>query len=246
MKISIITATYNSLKTLPDVLQSIMSQKYDPIEWIVIDGGSTDGTIDFIKQHQDKISRWVSEDDAGIYDALNKGIRYATGDVIGFLHSDDIFASYNVFNAMSSIFKNTKVDGVYGDLQYINQSNTKIIRHWESCDFQPKLLKQGWMPPHPTLFLRKSVYQKYGHFDLSYSIAADYDFMLRILKDETLTFVYLPEVITKMRFGGASNKSIKNIIQKTKEDYRAITSNKVGNMFSIFRKNTSKIKQFFN
>ncbi|WP_282124757.1 glycosyltransferase family 2 protein [Algibacter mikhailovii] len=246
MKFSIITATYNSIKTLPHVLQSIMSQKFDHIEWIVIDGGSTDGTIDFIKQHQDNISRWTSEDDAGIYDALNKGIRYATGDIIGFLHSDDIFASSNVLNAMATVFNDTKVDGVYGDLQYVNQGNTKIIRHWESCDFQPKLLKRGWMPPHPTLFLRKAIYQKYGHFDLSYSIAADYDFMLRILKDESLTFDYLPEVITKMRFGGASNKSIKNIIQKTKEDYRAITSNKVGNMFSIVRKNTSKIKQFFN
>ena len=142
--------------------------------------------------------------------------------------------------------KSENLDGVYGDLQYVDKSNTKkIIRSWKSCDFKPRLLKQGWMPPHPTLFLKKEVYEKHGLFDLSYRISADYDFLLRIFKDPELKFGYLPKVITKMRVGGASNKSLKNIIKKSKEDYRAIRINNIGNFLTLARKNFSKIKQLF-
>ena len=142
--------------------------------------------------------------------------------------------------------KSESLDGVYGDLQYVNKINfKKIIRNWKSCDFKPSLLKQGWMPPHPTLFLKKEVYEKHGLFDLSFKISADYDFMLRIFKDSELKFGYLPKVITKMRVGGASNRSLKNVIRKSKEDYRAIRSNNVGNFLTLIKKNTSKLKQFF-
>jgi glycosyltransferase len=245
MKVSIITATYNSKITLQEAIASIASQKEANIEYIVIDGRSTDGTLDLVKDN-DTIVRYISEPDQGIYDALNKGIKFATGDIIGFLHSDDLFASNTIIARIASEFKNQAIDGVYGDLEYVDKKNTKrVIRRWKSEPFYPKLLKEGWMPAHPTLFLRKSVYEKHGLFNLSYKIAADYDFMLRILQDKTLKFSYLAAVITRMRTGGASNRSIKNIVQKTKEDYKAVTSNKVGGWFTIVRKNTSKVKQFF-
>lgn len=244
MKISIITSTFNSEKTLQDTLDSIQGQNYSEVETIVIDGGSQDGTLELIKKNK-SITKYISEQDNGIYDALNKGVKLATGEIIGFVHSDDLLADTSILTKIAEKIKSEGLDGIYGDLDYVDKNNTnKIIRAWKSCSFQPKLLKQGWMPAHPTLFLKKEVYEKHGLFDTSYKIAADYDFMLRILKDESLKFGYLPEVITKMRVGGASNRSIKNIIQKTKEDYRAVTSNNVGGFLSILRKNTSKIKQF--
>ncbi len=245
MKVSIITSTFNSKSTLQDTLNSIQNQNYQNIETIIIDGGSKDGTLDIIKKNK-VISKFISEPDKGIYDGLNKGIEIATGDVIGYVHSDDVLASETIISEIVAAFINSNIDGVYGDLEYVDKENTnRVIRYWKSKQFHPNLLKQGWMPAHPTLFLKREVYTKYGNFDLSYKIAADYDFMLRVLKDDNLKFSYLPEVITKMRVGGASNRSLKNILQKTKEDYRAVKSNNVGGVFSILRKNTSKIKQFF-
>jgi glycosyltransferase involved in cell wall biosynthesis len=244
VKITVITSTYNSITTLQDTIDSIQRQSYCDIETILIDGGSTDGTLEIIKENKG-VTKFISEPDKGIYDALNKGVQLATGDVVGFVHSDDLLASNKIISQIATAFQTHKVDGVYGDLQYVNKNNTnKVIRVWKSCDFKFSMLKNGWMPAHPTLFLKKEVYEKHGNFDLSYKIAADYDFILRIFKDKTLKFSYLPEVITTMRVGGVSNRSIKNIIQKTKEDYKAITSNNVGNMYSIIKKNTSKIKQF--
>ena len=249
MKISIITATYNSEATLKSCMISVLHQSYQNIEYVIIDGNSTDETLDLVKQHQlqfPKIEfKILSEIDNGIYDALNKGVQLATGDVIGFVHSDDVLASDSIVSKIAEVLKNSNVDGVYGDLEYVNKENTNnIIRYWKSKNFHPKLLKQGWMPAHPTLFLKREVYLKHGNFDLSYNIAADYDFMLRVLKDQSLKFSYIPEVITKMRVGGASNRSLKNIIQKTKEDYRAIRSNNIGGWYLIFLKNISKVRQF--
>jgi glycosyltransferase involved in cell wall biosynthesis len=244
MKISIITSTYNSKNTLQDTFASVRCQKDVTLEYIIIDGASTDGTLDLIQKNK-LVTTYISEPDKGIYEALNKGIQLATGDVIGFVHSDDVLASDTILSQIAKAFENKDIDGVYGDLQYVAHSNTnQVIRHWKSEPFHPKLLKQGWMPAHPTLFLKRAVYKKYGNFDLSYKIAADYDFILRILKEETLKFSYIPKVITKMRVGGMSNRSVKNILQKSKEDYRAVTSNKVGGLLSVLRKNTSKIKQF--
>ena len=246
MKVSIITATYNSIETIHNCLKSILNQNYKNIELIVIDGASKDGTLELIKGNP-SISTFISEPDNGIYDALNKGIDLATGDIIGFVHSDDLLADATIISSIVNQFKNIEVAGVYGDLTYVNKNNTsKVIRSWKSCDFRPSLLKNGWMPAHPTLFLKKEVYEKHGSFNLTYKIAADYDFMLRILKDSSLKFSYLPIVFTKMRIGGASNRSLKNILQKTREDYRAVKSNKVGGVKTIFIKNTSKLKQFIN
>lgn len=229
-------------------MDSIVSQDYSDLEYLFIDGGSSDNTLSIIKKYRQNnpFIKMVSEKDYGIYDALNKGISAASGDIIGFVHSDDFLASSDIINDIISFMKSESLDGVYGDLQYVNKINSKkIIRNWKSCDFKPSLLKQGWMPPHPTLFLKKEVYEKHGLFDLSYKISADYDFILRIFKDSELKFGYLPKDITKMRVGGASNRSIKNIIQKTKEDFRAIRSNDIGNFLTLVKKNTSKFKQFF-
>ena len=248
MKVSIITATYNSAKYIASSLNSIFNQDYKDIECIIIDGDSKDQTISIIKTYQRKNLNitLVSEADNGIYDALNKGIKLATGDLIGFVHSDDKLASPHIISELVLAIKEKQAFGVYGDLQYVSQLDTsKLIRDWKSCVFSKSLLKKGWMPPHPTLFLKKEVYQKHGNFNQNYKISADYDFMLRVLKDKTLKFVYLPHVIIKMRVGGASNKNLKNIILKTKEDYKAITSNKIGNWVTLFLKNYSKFKQFF-
>lgn len=250
MKISIITATYNSVATIVSCMESVLQQTYPNIEYVIIDGQSTDNTLEMAQHIKSKSPQAniviQSEPDKGIYDALNKGIALATGDVIGFVHSDDMLANPNTIQNIVNTFNTQKLDGVYGDLQYVTQTNTdKVIRHWQSQQFKANLLKKGWMPAHPTLFLKRDVYAKQGHFNLKYKIAADYDFILRVFKDLSYTFGYLPEVITKMRAGGASNRSLKNIIIKSKEDYKAVTSNKVGGWYTIVFKNLSKVNQFF-
>lgn len=247
MKVSIVTATYNSEKTIEKCMNSVLAQTYSNIEYIVIDGLSIDKTLEKVKYLSEKHSNLivVSEKDNGIYDALNKGIGMATGDIVGFVHSDDFLANTDVINKIVDVFKKNKVDGVYGNLHYVALNDTnKIIRNWVGKSFNMSMLRQGWMPAHPTLYLKKDVYHNNGVFDLSYKIAADYDFILRIFKQEELKFYYLPSTIVKMRVGGASNRSLKNIIQKSKEDYRAIKTNKTGSWFTIILKNLSKIGQF--
>lgn len=248
MRITLITATFNSASSIKTCLDSVVLQNYNDLEYLIIDGKSSDATLKIIKVYQKKFPfiKLISEKDFGIYDALNKGVQLASGDVIGFVHSDDFLEFNDIINDIVSMTKSENLDGVYGDLQYVDKSNTQeIIRSWKSCDFKPRLLKQGWMPPHPTLFLKREVYEKHGLFDLSYRISADYDFLLRIFKDPELKFGYLPKVITKMRVGGVSNQSLKNIIKKSKEDYRAIRINNIGNFLTLVRKNFSKIKQLF-
>ncbi|WP_282041180.1 glycosyltransferase family 2 protein [Winogradskyella flava] len=247
MKVTIITATYNSEQTIGVCMRSVLEQTYEDIEYIIIDGESKDKTLNHvIALIKDKTNvQLISEPDKGIYDALNKGIARATGDIIGFVHSDDFLADSNIIEKIVEVFKSQNVDGIYGNLHYVAFSDTdKIIRNWVSKTFKTKLLEQGWMPAHPTLYLKKELYNLNGGFDLSYKIAADYDFILRIFKQEGLKFYYLSITIVKMRIGGASNRSLKNIINKTKEDYRAVKDNQIGNWFTIVLKNVSKIKQF--
>lgn len=248
MKISIITATYNSSANIESALESISGQDFSNIELLIIDGCSKDDTLSKIRRSFKGKVKIISEKDKGIYDALNKGVILSSGNIIGFLHSDDLFASKDILSKIESVFQTENVDGVYGDLQYVDKEVTsKVIRYWKSQFFQPDLLKKGWMPAHPTLFLRKEVYKKHGLFNLDYKIAADYDLMLRIFSDATLKFKYLPQVITKMRVGGASNRSLKNIKIKSKEDLKAIKSNNLKNPYRVlFRKNISKISQFIN
>lgn len=249
MKVSIITATYNSEKNIHNSINSILNQSYKDYEVIIVDGASKDKTLEIVESFSEKFSNIniLSEKDFGIYDALNKGINLATGNIIGFLHSDDEFYSTTTLLEIVNEFNKNEIDGVYGNLNYVsNNLIPKIIRNWESQSFNVKFLKKGWMPAHPTLFLRREIYEKHGLFDLKFTISADYDFMLRVLRDETLKFCYLPRVITNMRIGGASNKNLKNIVIKMIEDYRAIRKNKIGGIFTLILKNTSKIKQFFS
>ena len=250
MKISIITATHNSLQHLPNVISNIQQQTYVNIEYIVIDGGSLDGTVEYLKQ-SNLISQIISEPDQGIYDALNKGINNATGDIIGFLHSDDIFASPNTIASIAKVFSTPSIenggfpDVVYGDLVFIDPKDSdKVVRYWKSQPFTPNLLKRGWMPAHPTVFMRREVYQKHGLFNIDLKCAADYDYILRVFRDPTLNIAYLPEVITNMRIGGVSTKGIKNLINKKKEDYWVLKNNKMHfPLWILLLKNISKIPQ---
>lgn len=187
----------------------------------------------------------VSEPDQGIYDALNKGISKSRGDVIGFLHADDVFADEHVLTRVGEAFQNPAVQAVYGDLQYVRKGDvSKVIRHWKSGSFDARSLARGWMPPHPTLYVRRTVYEQLGGFDTRFRIAADYDFMLRLLTQPEIVTAYVPHVLVKMRVGGASNRSITNILRKSREDLQALRSNKVGGLTTLFWKNISKIGQF--
>ena len=248
MRISIISSCFNSELTIAETLNSIEFQSYDDIELVMVDGNSKDNSLKIIQSFKEKFLniKIISENDNGVYDALNKGIELASGDIIGFIHSDDIFKSNTVLSDIVSIFENNDVDGVYGDLQYVKRNDvSKIVRSWKSRPFYPEMIKNAWMPPHPTLFLRKEVYDKHGHFDTSFKIAADYEFILRIFKDQFLKFEYLPKTITTMRLGGISNRSLRNIALKVKEDYRAMQKHKVGNIFTLARKTLSKLDQYF-
>lgn len=246
MKVSIITAVYNNKEHIEDCLKSVIDQDYKNIEYIIIDGGSTDGTLEIVNRYKDSISIVISEPDNGIYDALNKGIRLATGDIIGILHSDDLYANEYVVQKVVKAFIEHHVQGVYGDLVYIDRNNTnKVIRYWKGGEYKLDLLKRGWMSPHPTFFVKKEIYDKYGFFDTTYKIASDYDLILRFLWQHKISIHYIPEVLIKMKMGGISNKRVKHIITKSLEDYRALRSNKVGGILTLFFKNILKIPQFF-
>lgn len=244
MKISIITASFNSERVIANCLGSIYNQDFTDKQIVSIDGNSTDKTILIIYNLLSEIDFKISEKDKGIYDGLNKGICYSTGDIIGLLHSDDVFASSDVLRQIHSVFIETKCDGVYGDLNFIK--NGRISRKWVSKKFNSYILNKGWMPPHPTLFLKKEVFEKHGLYDTNFKIAADYDFILRIFKDESLKFEYLPMVITNMSIGGVSTSGFKNLVQKSYEDYLVLKKNKMRfPLLILFRKIVGKISQFY-
>lgn len=245
MKLSIVTAVFNREETIRDALASVQAQSYGPVEHLIQDGGSTDGTLDIIKAHATDTTHLVSEPDSGIYDAINKGISRASGDVVGLMHSDDFFAHNRVLERIAELFEDKNIDGVYGDLDYVSADNTKkVIRHWRSGPYKRALLKRGWMPPHPTLYLRREVFETWGLYDPDFRIAADYDAMLRYLWTGRARLAYLPDVLVKMRVGGASNRSLKQLLQKSREDYRALRRNGVGGAGVLLAKNASKLQQF--
>ena len=244
MKVSIITATYNSENTILDTVKSLESQTHTDIEYIIVDGNSTDSTIELIKKHSTRVNTFIIEKDKGIYDALNKGLNAATGDIVGFLHSDDLFSSPDSIRNLVAAFDDSS-DAIYADLEYVDKLDTnKVIRLWKSGIYSLSKITSGWMPPHPTFYMKTELYKKLGGFDLNYNIAADYDSLLRYLWINKINVSYLPEVLIKMRVGGASNRSLKNIIQKTKEDMMALSNNNVPVLKAILWKNLSKIPQF--
>lgn len=246
MKISVITATWNSQQTVADTLRSLDAQLYQDTEYLVIDGASTDNTLDIVRSHGGRVDKLISEPDQGIYDALNKGIEAATGDIVGFLHSDDVYANNKVLAKIAEAFATTNVDAIYGDLDYVSKDeNDRLVRHWKSHPFKRRKLRYGWMPPHPTFYMRTQLYRDLGGFDLRFKIAADYDSLLRYLWKNQITVGYIPEVLVKMRLGGASNRSIKNMIQKSREDCLAMNANGISPFIALPVKNLSKLPQFF-
>lgn len=246
MKVSIITATYNSEKTILETIDSLGMQTYKNIEYIIIDGASTDNTLEIISDKCKLNPVILSEPDNGIYDALNKGISLATGDVVGFLHSDDLFAYSDAIKDIVHKFQETQSDAVYADLEYVSKSNLNdIIRYWKSGAFDRAKLKLGWMPPHPTFYMKKSIYQKLGKFDLRFKIAADYDSMLRYIWLNKINVGYLEKVVIKMRVGGASNGNLTKVLNKTREDIAALKKNEIFWPIALTIKNISKLPQFF-
>jgi len=245
MKVSIITATYNSAATIHDTLTSLEHQTYSDIEYIIIDGSSNDKTLEVINNGCTRVSKIISEPDRGIYDALNKGIAAATGDVIGFLHSDDLFAYPEAIQDMVEVFQSGEYDAVYADLEYVQQEDVnKVVRLWQSGTYNKKKLKYGWMPAHPTFYMKRICYKELDNFDLSYKIAADYDSILRYLWRGNVHAGYLPKVLIKMRVGGISNRSMATILRKMREDIQAMRNNGLFWPLTITLKNLSKIPQF--
>ena len=246
LKVSIITVCLNNADTLESAMQSVFAQDYTNIEYIVIDGGSTDGTPALLEKHKSKISILISEKDEGMYYALNKGINKSTGDVVGILHADDFYSSNTIISKIANAFESQNSDCVYGDLQYVDRTNPdKIIRNWKSSPYTDGLFLKGWMPPHPTFFIKKKWYDTYGNFNTTLTIAADYELMLRMLHKHKLKASYIPEVLVKMRTGGASNRTLARRIKANMEDRKSwkINNLKPG-LLTLFIKPLGKIGQY--
>jgi len=244
VKVSIITIAYNSAETIEDTIKSVISQDYKNIEYVIIDGGSKDETLQIIKKYKEQISIIVSEPDKGIYDAMNKGVERSTGDLIGILNSDDIYANSSVISDIVETIGDK--DSIYGDLVYVDRENTeRITRFWKSGTYKYGMFKKGWMPPHPAFFLKKECYNQYGTYNLLLKSAADYELMLRMLHKHKISVNYLPKVITKMRVGGQSNVTVTNRLKANKEDRLAwkINDLKPG-PFTLTMKPIRKIGQF--
>jgi glycosyltransferase len=287
MKVSLITVSYNSARTIRDTLVSVQKQTYKDIEYIVVDGNSTDGTVEIVKQYLDSskdvsqdalqdsakdvsqdasqdasqdsskdasqdsakgvVTKFLCERDKGIYDAMNKGLALATGDIIGVLNSDDFYCSNDVIENVVRAFEENETDCLYGDLNYVDPIDTsKIFRKWRSGSYSKENFLKGWMPPHPTFFVKKSCYENFGTFETQFKSAADYELMLRFLFKESCSAQHLPKVMIHMRAGGVSNVSFKNRLRANREDRLAWKINGLKpKWFTLLRKPLSKLKQYF-
>lgn len=224
--ISIITPTYNSADTIRDTIESVLNQKGVEVEFLIIDGGSTDATVDIVRSYGNRIDYFVSEPDKGLYDAMNKGIQRARGEIIGILNSDDSYTADDVLEAVGLEFEKTNCDSVYADLDYVRRYQTnRIVRRWVSGHFSRRKIRYGWMPPHPTFFVRKEVYDKFGLYRDELKLSADYELMLRFLYKYKISTSYLARRIVNMRTGGLSNRSWKNRFLANREDRRACRMN---------------------
>ena len=249
MKISLITVTFNSQKTLRSTIRSVLSQTYPNIEYIIVDGVSSDETLSMIKEYEPRFNGrlcWISEKDRGLYDAMNKGVLMATGEVIGFINSDDLFAENTaVEKIMRCFLQNPDADCVYADLYYVAKNNVnRIIRHWITGKQRP--FSKGWHPAHPTFYVKREVYMKYGVFDLSYKLAADFELMLRFVEKDAIFMVYLEDSLVKMRLGGVTSNSLKNICKANFECMHAFKKNgiRLGGFYPFYRL-IPKLRQYF-
>jgi glycosyltransferase involved in cell wall biosynthesis len=248
VQISVITAVFNRIDTVGDAIKSVQSQTHRNTQHIIVDGASTDGTLALLQASVGPNAMLFSEPDKGIYDALNKGLALASGDVVGVMHSDDFFSDDQVLAEVAEAFADAAVDAVYGDLEYVDAADTsRVVRYWKAGPYSQDRLRWGWMPPHPTLFMRRQLIQRFGVYDTRYRIAADYDWMLRYLGQGSIRPRYVPRVLVKMRTGGASNESIRKMALKSWEDWLIMRRNRIGSFGSVgslFWKNISKVAQF--
>jgi glycosyltransferase len=245
MRISVITVCHNSEKYLEHTIRSVITQTHKDLEYIIVDGNSEDGTKDVIRSFGSSVTKWISEPDNGLYDALNKGLAMATGDVIGFLHSDDFFVRDTVLSSIAGAFERNICDSVYGDIQYVDPANTdQPLTNRKAGKFRRYRLLLGWSPPHPTFYVKRTVYEQFGGFDTSFSIAGDYDSMIRFLAKRQITAIYVPEVLVRMRVGGISNRTMQLVRRKWKEDYRAMRENGFGNPITAFLKMMRPVAHF--
>ncbi len=244
MKLSIITVSFNSEKTIRQTIESVLSQNYSDVEYIVIDGASKDNTVKILEEFKDKLI-FISEPDKGIYDAMNKGISLASGDYIGTIGSDDFYPDNNVLSKIVACLKQNKTDSLYGDIQYVNPENdTKIVRNRKAGEYIINNLLKGWMPPHPTIYVKKNILQEYGMFNVNFKCSGDYELMLRILFKNKISTIYLPEVLMTMRNGGTSTATYKNRLIANKEDRLAWKLNRIQpRIYTLFWKPFSKLSQ---
>lgn len=248
MKVTIITVVYNGEKYIKDCIESVLAQDYEDLEYIVIDGASTDNTRSIIQSYKEQIHCFISEQDKGMYDALNKGIALATGDVIGILNADDMLAVPTIITDVAKCFTNRNIAGVYGNLNYVTADDpTHVIRKWKSGSYMKKDIELGWMPAHPTLYLKKELFELYGNYSLDFGTAADYELMIRFLYRYNVEAVHLDKLMVKMRIGGMSNSSLKQRYKALVNDYKAAKVNQLPFPFlTIFFKKTRKISQFLH
>lgn len=249
LKISIITVVYNNKETIQDAMNSVLSQNYDDLEYIIVDGASTDGTVEIIKEtvkkYPERSITFISEKDDGIYDAMNKGIRLATGDVVGILNSDDAYYDNNCLSTVRTEFQEKGVDSVFADLVYVCRDNLqKVVRYYNSANFFPRKFAFGWMPAHPTFFVKKAIYEQYGFYKTNYRIAADYELIARFIVGNKVSYSYIPKVLVKMRTGGASTRNLKSNWILNKEILRACAENGIKtNIVKVLSKYSTKILQ---
>ncbi|RDC56239.1 glycosyltransferase [Pedobacter chinensis] len=246
MKISIITVVYNGETYIKDCIESVISQSYADIEYILVDGGSTDRTLTIAEGYKKYIRHLISERDKGLYDAINKGINLASGEIVGILNADDMLAKNDVIERVAAAFiNNPQIQGVYGDLNYIRPVNSKIVREWRSHQANHNDIEKGWMPAHPTLYLKKNLFESYGNYALDMGTTADYDLILRYFHTHRLKALYLPVLMVNMRTGGVSNKGLSSLLNALKNDYRALKRNNVPNpLLVLLKKKLNKLSQF--
>lgn len=232
MKVSIVTVVYNCAETIQGCIESVLNQDYSDVEYIIVDGGSKDGTLDVIEKYKSQLGHFISERDKGIYDAMNKGIRLATGDIVGILNADDFFYSTGTISEIVSAFKNdATIDATIADIVFVNEDNSRILRHYNARKWKPEKFAWGYMPPHPSFFCKRELFDKLGLYKTDYKIAADYELLIRFLYVNKINYKYIPMITTRMRMGGVSTKNLNSILTLNKEIKRACKENNLGTSF---------------
>jgi glycosyltransferase involved in cell wall biosynthesis len=246
MKVSIVTVVKNGAETIEETVRSVVGQTYKNVEYLIIDGGSSDRTVEIIKRYEDRVAYWISEPDKGIYDAMNKGIKASTGEVLGILNADDIYADASGIETVVATMAENNTESCYADLAYVDRKNVhKIVRYWKGGQFYKERFKRGWMPPHPTFFVKRGLYQKYGAFNTKFAIAADYELMLRFLYRYGISTTYIPKLLIKMRTKGKSHPGFVNTAKAMRENYKAWKINGLRpNPMILALKPVSKVWQY--